>query len=113
MILGVNDVATLVIPVRADLPAYKFQIDLESVLYTFSFRYNERMDRWIMDIADQNENDILLGTPILTRFNLVERFKTASLPPGEFFALDESGNAKQPGRDDLGNDVKLFYVEAG
>lgn len=105
--------ATLVMPVRADIPAYTFQIDLEGVLYTFTIRYNERMDRWLMDIADENENDLLVGTPILTHFNLIERFKSAALPPGGFFALDESGNQKQPGRDDLGNDIKLFYVEAG
>ncbi len=103
--------ATLVMPVRADLPAYTFQIDLESKLFTFTFRYNERMDRWIMDIADENENELLLGTPILTQTNLIERFKDDNLPPGEFFAIDESGEDKQPGREDLGNDVKLFYVE--
>jgi len=105
-------VATKVIPVRADLPAYTFQIDLEGKLYTFTFRYNERMDRWLMDIADENENPLLSGIVILTDYNLIERFKDDALPPGEFFALDESGEQKYAGREDLGNDIKLFYVEA-
>jgi hypothetical protein len=70
------------------------------------------MDRWIMDVANENEEPLLLGIPILTQQNLIERFKDDRLPPGEFFALDESGTGKQPGRDDLGNDIKLFYVEA-
>jgi len=103
---------TLVIPVRADLPAYTFQIELDGSLYTLTFRYNERMDRWLMDIADENEDALLLGIPILTDFNLIERFKDDNLPPGEFFALDESGAQKYAGREDLGNDIKLFYVEA-
>ena len=104
--------ATLTIPVRADLPAYTFQITLETKLFTLTFRFNERMDRWIMDIADEDEVDLLLGTLIITEWNLIERFKDDRLPPGEFFALDESGERKSPGREDLGNDVKLFYVEA-
>ena len=40
--------ATLVMPLVNDLPAYKFQITLEAKIYTFEFRYNERMDRWLM-----------------------------------------------------------------
>lgn len=99
-------------PVRSDIPAYKFQIDLEGTLYTFTFRYNSRMSRWIMDIADENETTILLGVPVLTEFSLIERFKDDRLPPGAFLALDESGNQKQPAREDLGNDVKLFYIES-
>ena len=100
-------------PVRSDLPAYKFQLDLEQILYTFTFRYNERMDRWIMDIADENEDDLLLGTVVLTEWPLIQRFKDDRLPPGEFMAIDESGEFKYPGREELGNDVKLFYIESG
>lgn len=104
--------ATLIIPVRADLPAYKFQIDLEAKLYTFKFRYNERMDRWVMDIADENENALLSGIAILTDWDLIGRFKNDALPPGTFLAMDESGERKYAAREDLGNDIKLFYIES-
>lgn len=104
--------ATLVMPVVADTPAYDFDLELEQVLYKFSFRYNERMDRWLMDIRDQNDVPILLGTVLITNYSLIERFKSASLPPGEFFVLDEAGNKLDAIREALGNDNKLFYVES-
>jgi hypothetical protein len=99
-------------PIRADLPAYTFQLALEGTLYNFEFRYNERMERWLMDINDENQSPLLKGIPVQTDFNLIERFKDDRLPPGEFFAIDESGEGKQPSREDFGNDVKLFYIES-
>ena len=43
---------------------------------------------------------------------MIEIYKDDRLPPGEFFALDESGEQKYASREDLGNDIKLFYVES-
>ncbi len=104
--------ANLVMPIRNDLAAYTFQIDLEGTIYTFTFRYNERMDRWLMDIADANEETIITGIVVLTEWLLIDRFKDDRLPPGNFLAIDESGEQKYPGREDFGQDVKLFYVES-
>ncbi len=104
--------ATLVMPLRADVPAYTFQLSLEGRLYNWVIRFNERMSRWIMDISDENNTPLVLGTPIQVDFNLIKRFKQSALPPGDFFAVDESGEGKQPDRQDLGNDIKLFYIEA-
>lgn len=102
----------LLIPIRNDLPAYSYQITLESVVYTLTFRFNARMNRWLMDIADQTENPICMGLPMLVNFPLIERFQNDSLPPGSFLVLDESGNNQNPDRDSWSNNVKLFYQTA-
>lgn len=103
---------TLVLPVRSDLKAYSFKVELETVIYTLSFAYNTRRGRWYMDLADQSDNDIVTGVPILVNIPLLDQYIVEGIPPGRFIAIDESGNNKIPGEDDLGNDVKLFYQES-
>jgi hypothetical protein len=103
---------TLVIPVRSDFKSYSMKIELELVIYTLSFGYNTRRGRWYMDISDQAGNDILTGVPILINIPLCDQYIVNGLPPGRFIAIDQSGNNKIPGEDDLGNDVQIFYEES-
>ena len=104
--------AILEIPVRSDLSAYSFQITLETVVYTFAFRFNARQDRWIWDVQDVDGVPIVIGVPLLYGLPLLDRFKSESLPPGRFIVTDETGAERNPGRDSLGEDFKLFYEES-
>jgi hypothetical protein len=104
--------ATLEIPVRSDNKAYSLQVDLEGTRYTLRFRFNTRMGRWVMDIADSVNTDILNGVVLLTNYPLTDQYADTALPPGRFVCIDESGENKDPGTNDLGNDVKLLYEEA-
>ena len=103
---------TIELPVRSDFPSYTFQIDLEEVSFIFKFRFNERMQRWIMDINDADENPILSGVPVLTAIPLTDEYVVDGLPPGRFIAINQTGTNANPLRDDLGNDVKLLYEES-
>lgn len=104
--------ATLELPVRSDLKSYEFTIDLEDGTFTLRFKYVERMDLWVMDIADAQNVDIVVGVPVQTNIDLFGQITKSDLPPGTFIALDETGQERDAGQDDLGNDVKLFYVES-
>lgn len=99
------------IPVRSDLKAYEFQIELDGIVYTLKFRFNERMGRWLMDIADSISNELLNGIVLLTNVPLTDDYVVANTPPGRFFCLDKTGQNKDSGADDLGNDIQLVYVE--
>lgn len=104
--------ATQELPVRSDLPQHEFQIDLEGTIFTITIRFNERKARWVMDIGDSNGTSILAGIVLLTDVNITDQYVGDNLPPGRFFVVDETGEGKNPGINDLGNDVKLFYLEA-
>lgn len=104
--------ALLVMPVRSDLPAYSFTMELEQANYRFKFRFNSRMSRWFMDIQDTDETDIITGIPMLTGTDLLSRFVDDNLPPGQFICLDETGAGKNATRYDFGEDVKLLYRES-
>jgi len=105
--------ALVELPVRSDIPQYQFRIDLEGTVYTLRFKWNTRMERWIMDIADEQDNDLLNGIPVHSSVDLKQRFRQTTLPPGLFLAFDETGAVRNPDRDTFGNEVKLFYEEAG
>ena len=105
--------ALLKIPTRNDLPSYLQRVELESVIYNLSFRYNERMDRWVMDIQDQEENNILMGIVLLTNVPLLQQYVIDGLPPGDFILLHrEEDNDANAGREDLGDSINLFYQES-
>lgn len=104
--------AILELPVRSDLAAYSFLIELEGAKYTLRFRYNTRGAYWSMDIATSEDIDVVNGIPIQVNVDLTSRFDRSDLPPGAILAYDESGNAAEPTRDNFGQTVKLLYQEA-
>jgi len=103
--------AALELPVRSDVKSYTFTVELDGTLYTLRFKYNDRTELWTMDIADAINNDILNGVRLLTNIALIDVVKEG-IPPGEFILIDETGEDRNPGENDLGNDVKLIYQEA-
>ena len=41
--------AVIELPVRNDLPNYEFKSELDGVVYTLRFRFNERLNDWVFD----------------------------------------------------------------
>lgn len=99
-----------IIPLKNNVFFYKFRINLSSVLYTLQFRYNGRMNRWIMDVSDAAGNQIVSGLPLLIKRNLAGQYVTLSLPPGIFIADDVTNNDAQPTQFSFGLQNFLYYV---
>lgn len=104
--------ATIIIPARNDLPAYKFKITLDAVVYTLDFNFNSRSQLWNMSISDQSENLIIGDIPILTDTPLTDQYVVDGIPPGRFIALDETGKHRSANKNNLGTEIKIFYQEA-
>lgn len=104
--------ALIEIPTRSDLKAYEFQIELDGAVYTLGFRYNERMDRWIMDISSAVGTELLNGVVLLTNIPLTDDYVIDGAPPGRFICEDRTGQNADAGRDDLGNNIRLLYEES-
>lgn len=87
---------------------------LGTASFTLTMRYNARMDRWLMDIADANGVDLLNGQPILTGWPVFTTFfnKIPGLPAGYLIAADLTGNGNDPTELTLGGDVPLVYWPA-
>lgn len=99
------------LPVRSDLPQYEFKVELDLVVYTLKYRWNERMSRWIMDVCNEQGEPIVMGIVLNTERDLTSRYKTYPIPQGFFIVIDETGNQTNPNRDNFGKEVKLLYDE--
>lgn len=102
----------LQIPVRNDLPAYEFRISLDGSVYIMSFRYNNRMDRWIMDLMTGEGEPIMMGIVILVNTSLLGKSRAEGLPPSLLFAINLVNENENPSRKDLGENVLLLYQES-
>lgn len=111
--------AILRLPVHANAAAYEFTVELEGKTYLMRFRWNERMGRWLMDVAKVDGADVVAGVPLLVNTPLLDRFASPDLPPGRFLIRDEASEptieataARSPGRSELGGDILLVYEES-
>ncbi len=106
--------ATLVLPARPGVPHQRFFAELESVTYGFELRWNGRAESWKLDILDRDGNVLLAGKRVVIGFPLTIRAAyDRRLPPGQIIAIDTTGADAEPGLDDLGERVRLLYIEAG
>ena len=104
--------ATVELPTRRDLPAYSYRIELDGQIYTLSYTYNSRMEKWLISVGDEQGNTIVGPVPIIVSWPLFERFQSEALPPGRIAAYDSSNSDEDPGRFDLGSRVRMIYEEA-
>lgn len=104
--------AIIEIPVRADIAAYQFKQEIESVVYSFNFRWNERLSRWFFSIGNEEDVELLSGIPVQTNVDLKGRFRQVELPPGRFICYDETGKERDPDRTNFGTEIKFLYEES-
>ena len=81
--------------------------------YILTFRYNTRMDRWVLDIATSVGVPIVTGRVIQGRWPVLSRFvgRYDGLPLGALIAVDMTGQNRDPQENTLGGDVILAYYQ--
>ena len=109
--------AIVEIQTRNDLPAYEQVVNLDGTSYTIALYFNQRLNdgagAWCITLADKNRNMIVGPIPVIVNWPLFDKFVDFNIPPGTIFAFDTSGNDMDPGQFDLGDRVRLFYIQEG
>lgn len=104
---------TLAIPLRTTgYPAISQEIELDGRLYGLALRWNEREEVWYLTLSDQAGAPIVAGVRVVVDWDLLRKCVDARRPPGTLMAVDSTGEG-DPGLSDLGDRVKIVYVEAG
>lgn len=104
--------ATVKLPLTPDDPDFTFQVELEGRTYGFRFLWNDASEAWYMSLYDEADNPIAAGVKLTVDYDMLGRLALDSLPPGVLFAKDSLGQEQDPGRDDLGVRVQLYYEES-
>lgn len=105
--------AILSMPLRQDVPAFEYEIELEGRTWRLGFVWNTRAALWHMDVKAQDGTTLLLGLPLVVDFPLLLTYRSMlTLPPGEFFLVDLETKGEEAGRDNLGTRFLLLYYDA-
>ncbi len=103
----------LIIPLENDTPAFSFFTDLDGNSYQFKFRWNDRVNLWMFDMYDNEDNALFLGKPFQTDVHFLKSVPEITKPPGILFCANSSNYEVDADRFALGADVKFYYVEEG
>lgn len=101
-----------IIPLDSVRAFYNFKVTLDGSTYTIVVRWNERAGIWVHDLKTENEQDIVLGKPILTNTDLLRPVTDENKPQGLLFAYNLNDGKTDAVRDTLGSDVVLVYSDA-
>jgi len=103
------DIYIDVIPLQNNIYNYQFNILLQNTRYIFRIFFNERIEKWILDIKDNNNDPILMGIPLLIGASLTKRFVDPRLSNIKQLTMINSINAGgEVTKDNLG--INTFLV---
>lgn len=82
---------------------------LDNAQFIFDVQWNDRDAAWYFNVLDTNENPIYVGIKVVLGTYLGRRCTDPSFPRGIMLANDLSGSGLDPGIDDLGGRVEVWY----
>lgn len=104
----------LLVPSTNSFPAYTETVTLDGITYVLRFYFTIRTNQWNFDISDQNGNLLIGGQAVLPGYPLNWR-KAQRLPgpTGIFYVVDETGQQRTPDRQELGDEINIYYQPSG
>ena len=93
-----------------DFSKMKFRTTLEDTDYILRFRWNTRMESWIMDIYDAEENSLNTGIAMRVDSNVTQKHIQTGLPRGLIVFSDTEGNHTEATFDSLGDTVLCLHA---
>lgn len=104
----------LFIPTSPGVPFYTQRTKLDGRDYNLRFSWNERLERWALDILTANDDPIAVGIKLIARWPLTRFLHwDERMPPGDLVVNDvTSGDGAPPGLFDLGEGLRceLIYI---
>ena len=76
--------ASKILPLYSDF-YYTYEVELGSKNYTLTFRYNQRLDLYVMDVQNPDEEMVIQGIPLTPFFPLLKPYVLSEL--SGFFCL--------------------------
>jgi hypothetical protein len=101
----------VLLPITVKGAQFVFKTELESVAYTFDFRWNWRDAGWYFNLLDGEGVLLVAGVRVVLNTALLKSFRRmVGVPSGVLVAVDSGGQQLEAGQDDLGSRVKVYYL---
>jgi hypothetical protein len=99
------------LPITAQGAQFSVVTELDSVAYSFDFRWNHRDSGWYLTLGDAEGTPLAHGIRVVLGPDLLAMFPgREGFPAGVLVAVDSSGQELEAAQDDLGSRVKLYYL---
>ncbi len=99
----------LEIPCTPQGPHFSQRTEIDGATYIFEFEWNERAQSWFLHLANQDNEPLVSGVRIIADWPLLHRDTGVFL--GQLIAIDTTGKGESPAFQDLGERVKLVYIQ--
>lgn len=91
---------------------FESTFDLDGELFRLTTRYNARIDSWMASLYDALNNPIALGRRITVNNLLFPWLVGQNRPAGQLIAVDTQDEDHDPGENDLGTRVVIYYADS-
>lgn len=98
------------IPLSNQNPSFSFSSIIKGSTYFFSFKYNTRLELWMVSFKDASENVIVQGVPLFSNRALFQ-YVPSGIPEVALTVYNTNGVNTDANRFNLGLEVKLIYAE--
>lgn len=99
------------LPLTPSEPNYRVGTTLSDNVYLLNVRWNAREECWYLDVLTEAEIMIRAGIKVTLGVLLGARVTDTAFPPGVFIAVDQSNSGVDPGFDELGDRVQIYYYD--
>lgn len=101
---------SLIVPLLPQLLSYETRQSVDGVELVFTLQWRERLASWFLSIQQADVTPILTGRRIVADWSPTMRLTTSLLPDGLFVIARQGDGDQDPGRDELGTDVLLYFI---
>ncbi len=102
---------SLAVPTSLELSSYSQRTQLDGEDFVLFFQYNQRLDRWFVDVTDEEEKPIGVGLRLTTNFPAGRFLRDERRPKGTLMVVDQEGSGTdQDALNQLSRDAGLFEL---
>lgn len=87
----------------------KFGVSLNGTAYNITLHWCDPAACWILDLADQNNNPLITGIPLVTGLSLLGQYGYVGVP-GDMFVQTDTDAFEVPTVDSLGLTSHLYFA---
>ncbi len=112
MAIDIDNTYVIQLPLVASEYNYEFSTSINNTTYIIWIYFNRRMNRWIINIKDEENDPIIMGIPILIGAKLVSRFSDSRINDIQLLmAFNLKSQNEEIGEYDLGTTAGLFTLK--